>query len=87
MAGGELGDRSTWKRDLAGEAASVVLTSDFPVTCAVISTSRRSGAAGDLALQSAVSPLVGLGVGATATTDAADSELILSNTGGYRRLG
>ena len=66
---------------LTGEAASVRLTSDFPVTGAVISTSRRVGAADDLALQSAVSPLVRLGVSATATTDAADSELILSNTG------
>jgi hypothetical protein len=57
------------------------LTSDFPVTGAVIATSRRPGAADDVALQSAVSPLVRVGVSATATTDAGDSELILSNTG------
>ena len=66
---------------LAGEAASVLLTSDQPVTGAVIATQPPGRGADDLALQPAVSPLVRLGVSATATTDSADSELILSNAG------
>ncbi len=66
---------------LAGEAGSVLLTSDQPVTGAVIATSQRSGATSDLALQSAVSPLVRIGVSAIATSSGAASELILSNPG------
>ena len=66
---------------LAGEAAGIKLTSDVPVTGAVISTSRRSGAGSDLAVQSAAAPLIGSGVSALATTNLADSELIISNGG------
>jgi hypothetical protein len=64
---------------LAGEFGAVKLTSDQPVTGAVISSSRRSGAQADIAIQSAAIPLVGSGVSAVATTDVADSDLILSN--------
>ena len=53
---------------LAGEAGAVKLTSDQPVTGAVVSTSRRSGAQADLAIQSAAAPLVRTGVSAVATT-------------------
>jgi hypothetical protein len=66
---------------LAGEAASVKLTSDVPVTGAVVSSSRRSGAQTDLAVQSAAVPLTGSGVSALATSNIADTELILSNAG------
>jgi hypothetical protein len=66
---------------LAGEAASVKLTSNLPVTGSVISTSRRSGAGIDLAVQSAAVPLIGSGVSAVATSNIADSELIVSNGG------
>lgn len=66
---------------LAGEAAGIKLTSDVPVTGAVISTSRRSGAGSDLAVQSAAAPLIGSGVSALATTNLADTELIISNGG------
>jgi hypothetical protein len=50
------------------------------VTGAVISTSRR-GSAGDLAVQSAAVPLIRSGVSAVATSNIADSELIVSNSG------
>lgn len=66
---------------LAGEAAGVKLTSDVPVTGAVISNSRRGGAQTDLAIQSAAVPLIGTGVSALATSNIADSELIMSNGG------
>jgi hypothetical protein len=66
---------------LAGEAASVKLNSDVPVTGAVISSSRRGGARTDLAAQSAAPPLTGAGVSALATTNMADSELMISNCG------
>jgi hypothetical protein len=66
---------------LAGEAAGIKLTSDVPVTGAVISTSRRSGAGSDLAVQSAAAPLIGSGISALATTNLADTELIISNGG------
>jgi hypothetical protein len=66
---------------LAGEAAGIKLTSDVPVTGAVVSTSRRSGAGTDLAVQSAAAPLLGSGVSALATSNIADSELIISNGG------
>lgn len=66
---------------LAGTAASIKLTSDVPVTGAVISSSRRGGAAPDLAIQSAAAPLIGTGVSAMGTSDTADSELIVSNAG------
>jgi hypothetical protein len=67
------------KAGLAGEPASVKLTSTVPVTGAVISTSRRRGAAIDLAVQSAAVPLVGTGVSALATSNIFDGELIVSN--------
>ena len=66
---------------LAGEAGSIKLTSDAPVTGAVMSSSRRSGAGTDLAIQSAAVPLIGTGVSALATSKIADSELIISNGG------
>jgi Family of unknown function (DUF5719) len=66
---------------LAGEAAGIKLTSDVPVTGAVIATSRRGGKGTDLAVQSAAAPLIGTGVSALATTNVADSELIISNGG------
>jgi hypothetical protein len=66
---------------LLGEAAAVKLISDQPVTGAVVSTSRRTAAQEDLAVQSAAAPLVRTGVSAVATTNVASSELILSNSG------
>jgi Family of unknown function (DUF5719) len=66
---------------LAGQAGSVKLTSDLPVTGSVISTSRRGGAGLDLAVQSAAVPLIRSGVSAVATSNIADSELIVSNSG------
>ena len=66
---------------LAGEAAGIKLTSDVPVTGAVIATSRRGGKGTDLAVQSAAAPLIGTGVSALATTNIADSELIFINGG------
>jgi hypothetical protein len=51
------------------------------VTASVISTSQRSGAGGDLAVQSATVPLIRTGVSAIATSNIADSELIVSNSG------
>jgi hypothetical protein len=66
---------------LAGEAAGIKLTSDVPVTGAVIATSRSGGKGTDLAVQSAAAPLTGTGVSALATTNIADSELIISNGG------
>jgi hypothetical protein len=64
---------------LAGEFGAIRLSSDQPVTGAVISSSRRSGAQGDIAIQSAAVPLVGAGVSAIATTDLADTDLVISN--------
>src|SRR5918997_5629749 len=66
---------------LAGEAATIRLTSDQPVTGAVVSSSRRSGAQADLAVQSGAVPLVRTGVSALATTQAGNGELVLSNVG------
>ena len=66
---------------LARQAASVKLTSNLPVTGSVISTSRRGGAGIDLAVQSAAVPLIRSGVSAVATSNVADSELIVSNSG------
>lgn len=67
---------------LAGGAAGVRLTSDQPVTGAVTSTSSRPGAGNDVAVQSAAPALVRTGVSAVASTDRADSELVLSNASG-----
>ena len=69
------------KEGLAGQPGSIKLASNMPVTAAVISTSQRSGASGDLAVQSASVPLIRTGVSAIATSNLADSELIVSNSG------
>ncbi len=66
---------------LADQAGGVKLTSNAPVTGVVISTSRRSGAGGDLAVQSAAVSLIRTGVSALATSNIADSQLIVSNSG------
>ena len=68
------------EKGLAGQAGSIKLTSDMPVTGAVISTSGR-GAGTDLAVQSAAVPLIRTGVSAIATSNIAESELIVSNSG------
>lgn len=65
---------------LVGQAAAVALTSDQPVTGSVVSTSSRSGAASDFAVQSATAPLVGAGVVALAAAPGVSSELVLSNS-------
>ena len=81
----EVAPESTAAVDLApglpGEAGAIKLTSDQPVTGAVVSTSRRAAPRTDLAVQSAAPPLVRTGVSAVATTTAGSSELILSNGG------
>jgi len=64
---------------LAGEPGAIKLTSDLPVTGAVLSTARRESAEGDVALQPAAIPLVRDGVSAIATADGTDSDLILTN--------
>jgi Family of unknown function (DUF5719) len=64
---------------LAGEPGAIKLTSDQPVTGAVLSTARRESAQGDVALQSAAIPLVRDGVSAIATVNGTDSDLILTN--------
>jgi hypothetical protein len=69
------------EKGLAGQAGSVKLTSNVPVTGSVISTSHRGGAAPDLAVQSAAVPLIGTGVSALATSNIADSVLVVSNSG------
>lgn len=68
---------------LVGEAASIKLSSDVPVTGAVISTSDPRGTVPDIAVQSAAVPLIGTGVSALATSDIANthSELVVSNAG------
>ena len=64
---------------LAGQAGAVRLSSDQPVTGAVLASSSRPGAAPDLAVQSATPPLVRTGVVALAAATGIDSELVLSN--------
>ena len=67
---------------LAGESASVRLSSTTPVSAAVVSTSSRPDAQPDLAVQSALPPLVRQGVSAVGTTTGSvTSELVLSNGG------
>ena len=67
---------------LAGESASIRLTSSTPVTAAVVATSNRAEAQPDIAVQSALPPLVRQGVSALATTTGTTaSELVLSNGG------
>ena len=64
---------------LAGTGSGVALTSEQPVTAAVVSTSDRSGAQPDIAVQPATPALVRTGVSAIATTKDADAELVVSN--------
>lgn len=66
---------------LATQAGSVLVTSDQPVTGTVVSGSARGAISEDISFQSAASPIVGVGVAATANTSAADAELIVSNPG------
>jgi hypothetical protein len=77
------------ERGLAGQYGAVRLSSDRPVTGAVLSTSSRAGARTDFAVQSASPVLLRTGVVALATGGAASadapsaagvqSELVLSN--------
>jgi Family of unknown function (DUF5719) len=64
---------------LAGTGSGVALTSDQPVTAAVVATSARSDAQPDIAVQPASPPLVRTGVSAVATTRDVDAELVVSN--------
>lgn len=69
---------------LVGRSAGIRLTSDQPVTGAVVSTSLRDDAAPDFAVQSATPSLTRTGVVALATADAGsgeaiESDLVLSN--------
>jgi hypothetical protein len=64
---------------LSGEPGAIKLTSDQPVTGAVISTGRRSAAQDDLAISTATPPLVREGVSALATAGSTSSDLILTN--------
>ncbi len=64
---------------LAQTGSGVALTSGQPVTAAVVSTSDRSGAQPDVAVQPAAPALVRTGVSAVATSRDLDSELVLSN--------
>ena len=64
---------------LAGTGSGVALTSEQPVTAAVVSTSARSDAQPDIAIQPATPALVRTGVSAVATTPDADAELVVSN--------
>ena len=67
---------------LAGESAGIRVRSETPVTAAVVSSSTRTGAAADLAVQSAMPSLVRRGVSAVATTPGGPaSELVLTNAG------
>jgi hypothetical protein len=64
---------------LAGTGSGVALSSDQPVTAAVVSTSARGDAQPDLAVQPASPALVRTGVSAVATTRDVDAELVVSN--------
>ncbi len=67
---------------LAGEAGSIRLRSDQPVSGSVVSTSTRQDAGPDFAVQSGQPALVRQGVSAVATTTGPTaSELVLSNGG------
>src|SRR4030095_2683860 len=69
------------KEGLAGQAGAIKLASNVPVTGTVISTSQRSGAGADLAVQSATVPLIRTGVSAIAPSNIASTELILCDRG------
>ena len=64
---------------LAQTGSGVALTSDRPVTAAVVSTSARADAQPDIAVQPASPALVRTGVSAVATTRDVDAELVVSN--------
>lgn len=66
---------------LAGEAGTITLTSDQPVTGAVVSSSVRAGSRADVAVQPAAQPLVRTGLSAIATAAGVESELVVSNAG------
>lgn len=72
---------------LAGVPVAVRLNSDQPVTAAVISTSTRTDAKPDLAIQPAAAPVVQSSVAAIALveqglSDQIESSIVLTNTGG-----
>jgi Family of unknown function (DUF5719) len=79
----DLAPESTAELDLtaglAGEPGAIKLISDQPVTGTVVSTGQRESAQDDLAVSSAAAPLVRDGVSPIATTEATDSDLVLSN--------
>lgn len=64
---------------LAGTGSGVALTSEQPVTAAVVSTSARTDAKPDIAVQPAAPALVRTGVSAVASTRNTDAELVVSN--------
>jgi hypothetical protein len=64
---------------LAQTGSGVALTSEQPVTAAVVSTSARADAQPDIAVQPAAPALVRTGVSAVATTRDVDAELVVSN--------
>jgi len=66
---------------LAGAPGAIRLTSATPVTGALLSRSSRESATPDVAVQPAAEPMSSTGLVAVATTNLADSELVLSNDG------
>lgn len=66
---------------LAGLSGTVRLTSDRPVTAAVVAGSSREGAQPDFAVLASSTPLAQVAVAAVATTDGTDSEVLVSNSG------
>ncbi len=64
---------------LAGTGSGVALTSEQPVTAAVVSTSADGDDQPDVAVQPATPALVRTGVSAVATARDTDAELVLSN--------
>ncbi|GAA3692802.1 hypothetical protein GCM10022204_05450 [Microlunatus aurantiacus] len=66
---------------LAGAAAGLQLTSDQPVTAAVVSEAIGTDALPDLAVQSATAPIVRTGVVPLVQLDKTEAELVLSNGG------
>lgn len=66
---------------LDGEAVALRLTSDQPVTAALVSTSARRDAAADVAVQSPAAPIRGLGLHGYAFGTDLDGRLVVSNAG------
>lgn len=66
---------------LAGAATAIRLTSDEPVTGAVISEAIGVTALPDIAVQSAAAPIVGSGVVTLVQLERVEAELVLSNGG------